>query len=161
MEAHNMDTYMDTVSLHNHNKHRFGRVGWNPGSQTCVQSIPLCNDWGCTTFHIPYSSDTYNMYVSTFFFYSGWVDVGTLTLLPLYTITHVSADLGELSEILGHKHVHMMQLCYGWDFRTFSSASHIHLVHKCVWAPSSSVDVCVWMDFQTIATTNISPNLGE
>ena len=53
------------------------------------------------------------MYVITFFFYSGWVDGGTLTLLPLFTITHVSVDLGELAEILGHKHVHMMQLCYG------------------------------------------------
>jgi len=65
--------------------------------------------------------------------------------MQYHSITITNIDLGELAEILGHKHV-CNQFHYAMieDVQPFTS--HIHLIHiKCMWSPSSST-VDGWME---------------
>ena len=49
-----------------------------------------------------------------------------------------SPGLGKLAKILGDASVQTMLLCYGWDCRTFQTASHINVIHIWdVWASST------------------------
>jgi hypothetical protein len=43
-------------------------------------------------------------------------------------ITYVSPDLGELAESLGDASVQTIPLCHGRGYRTFQTASHIHVI---------------------------------
>ncbi len=55
--------------------------------------------------------------------------------------TDASLDLGKLVEILPDASVQTMPLRFGWGFRTFQTASHIHVILIWeVWAPSKVVD---------------------
>ncbi len=57
------------------------------------------------------------------------------------TTTDTSPDLEGLAEILPIANVQTMPLCFDWGFRTYQTASHVHVIHIwCVWAPSQVVD---------------------
>ncbi len=45
------------------------------------------------------------------------------------SITTVSEDLGEVVETLCHESAQTKPLCYGWNSRTFQTATYIHTIH--------------------------------
>ncbi len=57
------------------------------------------------------------------------------------TATDTSPDLWQLAEILTDATVQTMPLLFGWGYRTFQTASHVHIIHIWgVWAPSQDMD---------------------
>ncbi len=68
-----------------------------------------------------------------------WMDIWLHT--HTITTTDVSPDLWELAEILPDASVQTMPLRFGWDCRTFQTASHVHVMYKWGYlAPSQDVD---------------------
>ena len=78
------------------------------------------------------------------------------------TSTDVSKDSGQLAEILGDVSVQTMPLhySYSWGCRTFQTASHIHILHKCClrtficcgWAYSCTLTPLPPQMFQRLVT---------
>ncbi len=67
--------------------------------------------------------------------------MGILLHIHTITTTNISPDLWELAEILPDASVQTMPLWFGWGYRTFQTASHIHVIY--IWeigAPSQVVD---------------------
>ncbi len=88
----------------------------------------------------------------------GWAYGFTFTPLPPQRFPQTC----EMAEILPDESVQTMPLCFCWAFKTFQTASHVHVIHIWgVWAPSQVVDGHIWLHFHTTTTTDVSPDLWE
>ncbi len=70
-----------------------------------------------------------------------WLWMGIWLHIHIVTTTDASPDLWELGEILPDASVQTTPLHFVWGCRTFSTASHVNVIHIWgVWAPSQVVD---------------------
>ncbi len=61
--------------------------------------------------------------------------------IHIVTTTDTSPDLWKVPEILPFANVHTMPLCFDWGYRTFQTASHVHVIPIWGgWSPSQVVD---------------------
>jgi hypothetical protein len=103
-----------------------------------VQTIPLCNGWGCRTFQTAY-------HIHVIPIWGVWAPSTVLCIdiwMHIYSVTttDVSPDLGELAESQGDVRVQTIPLHNGWGCRTFQTAHHIYAIPIWgVWAPSTVV----------------------
>ena len=103
-----------------------------------VQTIPLCNGWGCRTFQT--ASDIHVMPIWGVWAPSTWLGMGIWMHTYSVSTTYVSPDLGELAKSLGDVSVQTIPLHNGWGCWTFQTAHHIHVIPIWgVWAPSTVV----------------------
>jgi hypothetical protein len=130
------DGHMDAHSLRYHHRCSpdLGELAEVLGDVS-VQTMPLCNDWGCKTFQT-------ESYIQVILIWSVWspstVEDGHMDAHSIRYHHRRSPDLGELAEsLLGDVSVQTMPLRYGWGCRTFQPASHIHVIPIWgVWATS-------------------------
>ncbi len=125
------------MASHSHHYHhrgfpRLGKVA-EILPYASVQTMPLRFDWGCITFQTAY-------YVHVIHIWSVEVFERLLRYrmgiwLPTHintTTTDLSSDLWELVESLPDASLQAMPLCFDWGFRTFQTASYVHVIH--IWS---------------------------
>ncbi len=83
--------------------------------------------------------------------------------LHIHTIntTDVSPDLWELAKILPDASVQTMPLRFGWCYRTFQTAPHVHVIHIWeIWSTTQVVDGHMASHLH-LTTTDTSLDLWE
>ena len=97
-----------------------------------IVTMPLRYGWDCRTFQMGHPYHTYIRYLSTFNWYAGLYG----STRTRYHHRRIPQFGRIIAEILDDVSLEMISLCFGWDRRTFQTASHIHVIHiYSVWTP--------------------------
>ncbi len=103
-----------------------------------VQTMPLYFDWDCRMFQ---TASTVHCIPIWGVWAPSQAEDGLMASHSHQHHHRLSLDLGKLAEILPDVSVQTMPQHFDWGWRTFQTASHVHVIHICgVSAPSKVVD---------------------